>query len=206
MLSDQLTIVINTRDDECLDIFHELKQQTDIDNTTVFYPECKDQLQVQTQYREKLNLSVYEPEDPILYGSKVFDRCSTPYICLIDSEVKFGNTQTLYNMLVELKTSSKSLIVPDLQVKASGIANQITTKGLKYKFKNKLKENPYSPPHYIFGKVDEVHMPGGFNSSDPIESQILSLYSIEHEKICYSSEAIIIPDPEQHILNYLEII
>ena len=206
MISDQLTIFINNRSEDCLNIFHELSRQTDIDKTTIFYPECSDHLQIEHKFSNKFNLIRYEPETPAIYGSKEFDRCETPYVCLIDSEVKFGSTQALYNMLVELKTSGKMLTVPDIQIKAKTIADQLTTKGLKYKFKSKLKDRPYSPPYFIFGAIDEVNLPGGFNSSDPIEKQIINLYSIDKDKISYSSESIIIPNPEQHILNYLEII
>lgn len=208
MLSEQLTVSIDGKSDELWEaVNHLIIEQTDTDQMRVLIPLCSDYDKIVNDFSKRLNIAVLEPSDTVDHFEDSARQCKTPYLCSISSEARFEGTQNLYNMLVQLKSSGSRLVVPKLILDVNGITDAVTKKSLALRYHSKLKQHPYSPSEFLFGETEEIMMPGGFNKSETLEKQMLTLFEgVDQDRLAYSDESIWIPNGYKKIANYFELI
>lgn len=210
MISDNLTIIIPTKNssDSVLNLLNQLAEQTDISGTKVILSDHSNDYKkfdtMALQYSDDFDfeIEVHEgAENPYKSVNKVLDEIETPYFLTLTDGVKFKSHQTIYNCLVELKSSDSKIIIPKLDMPSTGFVNSL----LKMKFKAKLKTHPFSPLSFFFAETEHVVGVGGFSTYQvEIHEEISLCDSFSEDDIYTSDELVQVPDDMEMVNGYLK--
>ena len=210
MISDNVTILIPTEGDcdSTLSLLTELNEQTDITGTRVIVTDHSDSYEKSKvrllQHKDTFTfvLEVVEGSENVYKSvNGVLDDIETPYFLTLTNGVKFKSNQTIYNCLVELKSSDSKIIIPKLDIQTSGIIETL----VKLKFKSSLKSHPFSPLSFFFADTEHVIDVGGFVTYQvEIDEEISICDSFSEDDIYSSNETVVIPNDMQVVNGYLK--
>ena len=210
MISDNLTIVIPTRNnsDEVISLLTQLSEQTDISDTRVILSDHSEDfgkleiLMLQHKDEFDFNIEITEgAENAYKSVNLALGSIATPYFLSLTGGVKFQSNQTIYNCLVELKSSSSKIIIPKIEFQSGGFVNSL----IKMKFKATLKSHPFSPLSFFFAETEHIKTVGGFTTyQKEIHEEISICDSFNEDDIYTSSELIVIPNDMEVVNGYLK--
>lgn len=210
MISDNVTIIIPTKDssDSVLKLLNDLSEQMDIQNTSVIISDYSDDMNKSRLYEMKetkqfpFNIEIVEGNgNPYSSVNNTLDLVETPYFLVLTDGVEFKSIQTIYNCLVEMKSSDSKIIIPKIDIQSGGISNTL----IKMKFKATLKTHPFSPLSFFFAETEHVIRANGFSTYErEIDEEMSLLGSFKEDDIYSSNELVVIPNDMEIINGYLK--